>query len=156
MNSKRSKSNKIQEELAQMTELAKRTMADLQNLKRRQEQEKVAWVKMANADLISALLPILDNLQLALKHIPKEATEHESTTKWTQGIQMSINQCQKIFEETGLQTIETVGQPFNPNLHEALAQDPGEKNIILEEIEKGYMLGDRVLRHAKVKVGNGK
>jgi len=140
---------KLKEELQQMTELAKRTMADLQNLKRRQEEEKAIWIKMANANLVKEILPILDNLDRAKEHIPEGAED------WHKGIEMSINQLHKVMNDTGLLPMECVGQPFNPELHEAMAQGPGEKDIIIEEFEKGYMLGDRVIRHAKVKVGNG-
>lgn len=143
---KLSEIDKIKQELSEMTEMAKRTMADIQNLRRRQEEEKGAWVKMANAGLISSLLPALDNLNRALDHLPAEHAE---------GITMAVKQCNKVFEDAGLTPIETTGKPFNPDLHEALIQGPGEKDIIIEELEKGYVIGERVIRHAKVKVGNG-
>ncbi|MBD3360575.1 nucleotide exchange factor GrpE [Candidatus Peregrinibacteria bacterium] len=141
---------KTKKELEQMTELAKRTMADLENLKRRHEEERKQIFMMANAELIKELLPIIDNLNLAKKHIPENAEE------WYKGIEMSIDQMNKIFQEFGLAEIVSKEKPFNPDLHEAVAQGPGEKDMVIEEIEKGYMLGNRVIRHAKVKVGNGK
>jgi molecular chaperone GrpE len=134
-------------ELEKMTELAKRAMADLQNLKRRQEEEKSTWIKMANADLIKDLLPILDNLDRAKEHMPKEAED------WGKGIEMSINQLHQVMNNAGLKKIESTGKPFNPDLHEALMEGEGEKGMVIEEFEKGYILGDRVIRHAKVKVG---
>lgn len=149
MSDKKPEKNKIKQELAEMTEIAKRAMADLQNLRRRQEEERNTLITMAGAGLISEILPILDNLERARQHVPEAAKD------WAQGIEMCVNQLNKIFENNGLQVIETVGQPFNPDLHEALIQGPGDKDIIIEELEKGYMLGKKVLRHAKVKVGNG-
>jgi len=143
------KSDKTKEELEQMTEMAKRAMADLQNLKRRQEEEKIHWIRMANADLMKKLLPILDNLDLAKKHMPQGAEG------WYKGIEMSINQLQQTMQDAGLTPLETVGQPFDPEKHEALAQGPGNKDEVIEEFEKGYKLGDYIIRHAKVKVGNG-
>ncbi|MFH1533944.1 MAG: nucleotide exchange factor GrpE [Nitrospirota bacterium] len=143
------KSDKTKEELEQMTEMAKRAMADLQNLKRRQEEEKIHWIRMANADLMKKLLPILDNLDLAKKHMPQGAEG------WYKGIEMSINQLQQTMQDAGLTPLETVGQPFDPEKHEALAQGPGNKDEVIEEFEKGYKLGDFIIRHAKVKVGNG-
>jgi molecular chaperone GrpE len=152
---KQSELEQTKQKLEGMTEMAKRTMADLQNLRRRQEEEKGMWIKMANAELIGALLPVLDNLNRALKHLPQEAKENENLKKWSEGIQMSINQGTAIFEEAGLTPIISIGQPFNPDLHEALLQGPGEKDVVIEELEKGYKIGNRVIRHAKVKVGTG-
>ena len=143
------KLGKAKKELQQMTELAKRTMADLQNLKRRQEEEKGQLITMANVDLIKEILPILDNLDRSKQHIPKDAEE------WGKGIEMSINQLHQVLKEAGLTPIESLNQPFNPEFHEAVAQGPGEKDTVIEELEKGYMLGARIIRHTKVKVGNG-
>lgn len=139
----------LKKDLDEMTELAKRAMADMQNLKRRQEEERKLLISMATIDLVRQILPVLDNLDRAKEHVPDKDSE------WFKGIEMSINQLHQIFENIGLKSFETVGQAFNPDLHEALAQGPGEKDIIIEELEKGYMLGERVIRHAKVKVGNG-
>lgn len=138
-------------ELIQMTEMAKRTMADLHNLKRRQEDERRLIITMANVDLIRTLLPILDNFERAIAHTP-EAVKND---QWIQGIEMCAKQLHKALTDAGLKPMETVGQTFNPDLHEALAQGPGIKDTITEELEKGYLLGERVIRHAKVKVGNG-
>ena len=136
------KQDKAKEELEQMTEMAKRAMADLQNLKRRQEEEKIHWIKMANADLMKKLLPILDNLDLAKKHMPQGAEG------WYKGIEMSINQMQQAMQDSGLIPLETVGQPFDPDKHEAIAQGPGNKDEVIEEFEKGYKRGDFIIRHA--------
>lgn len=135
---------KVKEELEQMTEMAKRTMADMQNYRRRQEEERKAWMFMSNASLIKDLLPILDNLERAKEHISDP------------GLEMCINQLKNLLQNNGVKQIESLGKPFNPDHHEAIAEGPGEKSIITEEFEKGYMLGDRIIRHAKVKVGNGK
>ncbi len=140
-------------ELSQMTETAKRTMADFQNYKRRVEEEKKSWAIFANLELIKNLLPIFDNFKRAQTHAPKDV--NEETTKWLQGIGMSINQLEKLLQDFGVKKIEALGQKFNPDFHEALAQDKGEKDIVIEELDAGYTLGDKVLRHAKVKVGNG-
>ncbi|MFA6991895.1 MAG: nucleotide exchange factor GrpE [Candidatus Gracilibacteria bacterium] len=139
----------LKKQLAEMTELAKRTMADMQNLKRRTEEERLGMMTMSNADLIKDVLPIVDNLDRAIAHMPEGAGE------WYKGIEMSIKNLHKVLENNGLKKIETVGKHMDPNLHHALVQAPGEKDIILEELEAGYILGDRVIRHAKVKVGNG-
>ena len=144
------KSIKIQQELDEMTELAKRTMADMQNQKRRFEEEKKVLITMGNVGLIKSLLPIIDNLNRAKEHAP-ENTDKE----WLNGIEMSLNQLNTELTNFGLKEIPTKDEKFNPDLHEALLQGEGEKDIIIEELEKGYMLGERVIRHAKVKVGTG-
>lgn len=140
---------KTKQDLVQMTELAKRAMADMQNIRRRHEEEKIQWIDMANANLIASIIPVLDNLNRAKQHVPKGAEE------WFKGIEISLNQLKKVLEDAGLKEIQSLNQPFNPNLHQAVLQVPGDKDVIIEEIEKGYMLGNRVIRHAKVKTGNG-
>lgn len=140
---------KLRAELESMTELAKRTMADFQNFKRRQDDERRVIITMANVDLIRSLIPITDNLDRAKQHVPAGAEE------WFKGVEMCSAQLHKVLNESGMKPIESLNQPFNPDLHEALAQGPGPKDTVIEELEKGYMLGDRVIRHAKVKVGNG-
>jgi molecular chaperone GrpE len=143
------KTKKLEEDLAEMTEYAKRAMADLQNMKRRIEEERQLLTTMANIGLISSLIPIIDNLERGMGHVPEDAKE------WAQGVIMSINQLKKMCEDAGLKEIESLGHPFNPELHEALMEGPGEKNTVTEVFEKGYKLGNRVIRHTKVKVGNG-
>ena len=143
------KMKKTEEELVKMTEHAKRAMADLQNMKRRMEEERQLLTTMANIGLISSLIPVVDNLERGLEHTPEEAKE------WSQGIIMSISQIKKVCEDAGLKEIDALGHPFNPELHEALMEGPGEKDTVTEVFEKGYKLGDRVIRHTKVKVGNG-
>lgn len=145
----------LQSQLQSMTEMAKRTMADLQNLKRRQADERHQTIILANIDLIRDLIPIVDNLDRAKQHLPETISKDEKNAQWFKGIEICANQLHKLLEDSGVKPIESIGQPFNPDLHEALAQGPGPKDTVIEELEKGYMLGDRVIRHAKVKVGNG-
>ena len=104
---------------------------------------------MANARLIAAILPILDNLDRAKEHLPA------GTEEWAKGFEMSLSQLHQVFTSAGVTPLESLNQPFNPDQHEAVAQGPGPKDTVIEEFEKGYKLGDRVIRHAKVKVGNG-
>ncbi|HLG25908.1 MAG TPA: nucleotide exchange factor GrpE [Candidatus Gracilibacteria bacterium] len=147
--------NQLQQELEQsqtrlqeMTNISQRALADLQNYKRRAEEEKAGFVTFANAALFSELLPAIQNIDRALTHEPKDA-------EWIKGTEQSMKQLQQITEKMGLKPIPTIGEKFNPLMHEALLTAPGEKDKILEELEKGYMLGERVLKPARVKVGNG-
>lgn len=141
--------DKLKNELEVMTETAKRTMADIQNMKRRQDEEKSTIIYMANAALIKGLLPSLDGLNRAKQHVPEGAED------WAKGIQMCIEQINQTMQSVGLTPIESVGTTFNPDLHEAITSGAGEQDTVIEELEKGYTLGDKVLRHAKVKIGNG-
>ncbi|PKL37124.1 nucleotide exchange factor GrpE [Candidatus Peregrinibacteria bacterium HGW-Peregrinibacteria-1] len=146
---------KIKNELQKMTELAQRTMADLQNLKRRHEEERSTIYLSANSALIKGLLPSLDNLERTLSHQPKSIQDQETNAEWLKGLEMSINQIKQLLQLSGLEEIKSLGETFDPTFHEALLQGPGNENSIIEVLEKGYKLGDIVIRHAKVKVGNG-
>lgn len=146
---KASEMDELRVKLEEMTETAKRAMADMQNMKRQSENEKREIIIMANAGLTKQLLTPLDNLHRALEHIPQGAED------WAEGVTMSIKQIDNTLKEAGLEEIAAEGENFNPDFHEALIQGPGPQNTIIEVLEKGYKIGDRVIRHAKVKVGNG-
>ena len=134
-------------ELQKYKELAKRTMADFQNYKRRQESERTEIFKMANEGLLKKILPALDNFQRAKSEID------EKTQK---GVMMSIEMLEKSVNEFGLEQIKPeIGSEFVPEEQEALLQADGKANTIVEVLENGYKLGNKVLRNAKVKVGNG-
>ncbi|MBI4975112.1 nucleotide exchange factor GrpE [Candidatus Peregrinibacteria bacterium] len=108
---------KTKEELSQMTETAKRMIADMTNLKRRHEEDRKTIIFMANTDLIKSLLPIIDNLNRAKQHFPQNPTD--DVKKWYEGLEISINQLNKILQDFGVVEIEALGKPFDPNLHEA-------------------------------------
>jgi molecular chaperone GrpE len=129
-----------------------RAQADFINYKRRTEQERQDFNRFANANLILSLLPILDDLERALSSVPPaRSTKHS----WLDGIRLVERKFKAAMEAQGLTPIEALGEPFDPNFHEALRQDKGKEGIVIEEFQKGYMLGDRVLRPAQVVVGNG-
>jgi molecular chaperone GrpE len=134
-----------------LTESAKRAIADLQNYKRRIEEEKKSFIKFAHADVFLEILPIYDSFERANEHLPKELLKND----WVKGIQNIIKQFEQIMEKFNVKKMETIGKKFDPNKHEAVAECAGEKDIIVEELEAGYLIEDRVLRPAKVKVGNG-
>lgn len=128
-----------------------RAKADFINYKRRSEQEKEEIGKFANAMLISSLLPVLDDLERALSSIPPRLAKAE----WVKGIRLIERKLRANLEAQGLSAIEALGEPFDPNLHEAMRQDKGEEGIVIAEIQKGYKLHDRVIRPSKVVVGGG-
>lgn len=129
-----------------------RAQADFINFKRRTEQERQDFNRFANANFILSLLPVLDDLERALSSMPPTKSVKHS---WAEGIRLVERKFKTILEGQGVTSIQALGEPFDPNFHEALRQDKGKEGIVIEEFQKGYMLGDRVLRPAKVVVGNG-
>ena len=128
-----------------------RAQADFINFKRRVEQEKEEIGKLASSILILSLLPILDDWERALATIPEETAK----LSWVEGIRLIERKFRGILEAQGISLIKAVGEPFDPNLHEAAMQGKGKEGIVVDELEKGYKLHDRVIRPAKVVVGNG-
>ena len=129
-----------------------RTQADFLNLKRRNDQEKEESLKFANAMLILNLLPILDDLERAFGCV----SAHLAGLTWIDGIRLIQRKLQAVLEAQDLQEIKATGQPFDPHLHEAVMQAEGEEGVVLEELQRGYKLHDRVIRPALVVVGKGK
>jgi molecular chaperone GrpE len=119
----------------------KRALADYQNLQKRVNEEKSDWIKSANKDLLLRLLPVLDTLMLAEKHLQDS------------GLTVSINHFLDILKSEGVTRIKTVGEDFNPHLMECVTTEKGQENKVLEELRAGYMLYDKILRPAQVKVG---
>ncbi len=128
-----------------------RAMADLQNFKRRSEEDRGRTVRFANMDLLKALLPVLNNLQRSADHLPQELKADE----WAKGVMGVHSDMQKILEKLGLKKIPTIGEALNPQMHEALMSGPGKKDRIVEEFEAGYTYHGEVISPAKVKVGDG-
>jgi molecular chaperone GrpE len=128
-----------------------RVQADFANYKRRSEQEKGELGNFAKSMLAVGFLAALDDLERALASIPSELADDG----WVGGIKLIGNKFQASLESQGISSIEGLGQPFDPNLHEAMRQDKGEEGIIIEELQKGYKLNDRVIRPSMVVVGNG-
>jgi len=138
--------------LAEMTQISQQALADLQNYKKRTEEEKASFISFANATLITDLLPALDNMERALAHIPEEPAAKE----WAQGILATMKQLEQILSEKGLEKIESERTDLDPQYHEALLTEEGEENHVVREVSKGYKIGKRVIRRAKVAVGHGK
>jgi molecular chaperone GrpE len=128
-----------------------RAQADFSNYKRRTEQEKEEIGKFANTTLMLSLLPVLDDLKRAFAAIPPRLAKLE----WVGGIRLIDRKLQTGLEVQGLSEIKALGEPFDPHLHEAVRQDKGKEGIVTEEVQKGYILRDRVIRPTMVVVGNG-
>jgi molecular chaperone GrpE len=128
-----------------------RAQADFINYKQRSEQEREESVKFANSLLMLNLLPILDDLERAFASIPARLAK----LSWIDGVRLIERKLQANLEAQGLSPIKALGEPFDPNLHEATRQDKGKEGIVIEEVQKGYKFRDRVIRPSKVVVGNG-
>lgn len=125
---------------AEYIERLQRLQAEFENFRRRNETERKESFSNANATLISQLLEVLDNFELSLKHNSDP------------GIKLIYSQLFKILEKQGLKVIDAKGK-FNPKIHEALIKEEGkEYGVILEEIKKGYMLNDKLIRASKVRI----
>lgn len=128
-----------------------RAQADFINYKRRTEQERVDTGKFANSILMLSLLPVLDDWERAINSIPP-GLENDG---WVDGIRLIGQKFLASLQAQGLSQIEALGKQFDPNFHEAAGHGKGEEGMVVEELQKGYKLYDRVLRPSKVLVGNG-
>lgn len=146
---KKTTEEELQKEFDELKSLLQRTQADFVNYRRRNEEERVGFLKTATADLIEQILPVLDNFALAAKHVPEELKDNA----WAQGIGVIEKQLEQILLANGLERIETEGKAFDPSLHEAVGEisQKGKKpSHIISEQAPGYTLGGKLIRAAKV------
>ncbi len=129
----------------------RRAEADFENYKKRVEQERAESAKFAAMPVIINMLPILDDLDRALKAIPDKLAH----LSWTEGIRLIHRKLQATLEAQGVCEIKALGETFDPCVHEAVGQAAGEDGKVIEEAQKGYTLRGRVIRPACVIVGNG-
>lgn len=136
-------------ENTELNEALLRERADAMNVRRRAEEDRIKMAGFYKSNVIRELLPVIDNFERSLKHVPKNL----ETNEYIKGIQGIVRQFEQTLEKMGLRRIATVGQPFDPNLHEAVsAEGEGDNEIVSEELQSGWRLGDEVLRHAMVRV----
>lgn len=140
----------LQEEYDKIYDRLLRVQAEYDNFKRRTQKEKESASKYKAQDLAEDLLTVLDNFDRAL-----EQEVNEETKGFKDGVEMVYRQLVDALKAHGVEEIEALGEPFDPNMHHAVMQDEDDskpENIILEEMQKGYLLKDRVIRPAMVKV----
>lgn len=133
-----------------------RLYAEFDNARKRMEREKLEFLKYANEGLIGEFLGILDNLE---RSVEAAQARHEDYSAFLKGVEMIMAQIHELLKKNGVKPIEAKGKMFDPHCHEILMQEEGssvEEGIVLEEFQKGYYLGDRVIRTAKVKVAKHK
>jgi molecular chaperone GrpE len=139
------------ETIAALKDQLLRKAAEFENYKRRSEQHSITFAKYASENVIVELLPIIDDLTRSLKS-GKEKLENDPFFK---GVELILNKFNKVLESQGVKPIESVGKEFNVDFHDVMMQVPRSDvapHIIVDEIEKGYFLYDKVIRHAKVVV----
>lgn len=130
-----------------------RLQADFDNYRKRTQKEKTELIKYASERLVGELLPVLDNFDRAVS----AAKDNPDFTSFSQGVEMILRQLQTALSKEGLKAMDAVGQPFDPNLHEAVlrvASEEHPENTVVEELQKGYFLKEKVLRPCMVKVSN--
>lgn len=138
------------QEIEEKDDRIKRLIAEFDNFKKRSSKERENLYNSIIGDIITSFLPIIDNLEKAVK----VETEDE---KYRQGIELVLKQFKDVLDSNGVKEIESVGQTFNPELHEAITSVTDETlgvQEIKEEYRKGYMIGDKVIRHSLVVVAN--
>ncbi len=147
--------SKAKQEAEENFKRLQRSVADFQNLKKQTEAEKMEFAKFANASLILSLLEVCDDLERAIGTTPEDIVK----TEWYKGILLVRQNFYKKLEQEGLKRIETKGQKFDPNFHEALLYQESSEiqpEHILSEAKTGYILGNKVIRHSQVIVSKGK
>jgi molecular chaperone GrpE len=150
---KKAGSTQLEEQLKELTSALQRERADALNIRRRHEEEMTGLRTRVKASVVSDLLPVIDNFERALQHVPKELEGND----YVKGVQGIVKQFEKTIADMGVERIKTVGEHFDPHLHEAVSMEEGEGHdeIVSEELQAGYKIGDDVLRHAMVKVRPG-
>jgi len=143
----------VQQQINELKDKYLRLFAEFENYKRRTIKERLEIMKTAAQDTMTALLPILDDFDRA----KKTAQDNDKPEEFSEGIQLVYNKLHNTLKQKGLKAMETNGEPFDPELHEAMTEIPAPsedmKGKIVDTIEKGYWLNDKIIRHAKVVVG---
>ena len=146
---KTTNSKELEEQVAQLTEALQRERADAANLRRRHDEQIASLRTSVKAHVVKDLLPIIDNFERALMHVPAELEGND----YVKGVEAVVKQFGKTLADIGVERIKTVGEPFDPHFHEAVSAEEGDgPEIVSEELQAGYKIGDDVIRHAMVRV----
>jgi molecular chaperone GrpE len=146
---------RLQDELNGTRDQLLRTMADFQNFRKRKQEDEVRIRTYATENLVTALLPVLDNFERTVKHLRDGA----SVEQMIEGVAAVERQLRSALESQNVKRIESIGLPFDPTYHEAIGMqesEDAEPNTVLEEFEAGYRMGEKVIRPARVKVASGR
>jgi molecular chaperone GrpE len=144
----------VSEELNEFKDRFLRLQADFENFRKRTQREKTELYRMANEDILSELLPVLDHMELALN----SAGDRADDDPFVQGVQLVVEQMNVVLGKFGLSPVDADSKEFDHNVHEAVANIPSEdvpENVVVAQVRKGYMFGDKLLRAAQVVVSSG-
>lgn len=152
--------SKLQEELGAISDRYLRLGAEFENFKKRSERDRLSAIRFANEGLLTELLPVIDHLEHAVVAASAQASgENLAATNIVTGVKMVLKQFKDILAKAGLKEFNSLETPFNPNMHEALAERESpdhDSGVVVEEYQKGYMLNDRLVRPARVVVSKNK
>jgi molecular chaperone GrpE len=142
--------NPLDAQIQELTEALQRERADAMNIRRRHQEEVTGLRTRLKADVVAELLPVIDNFERALKHVPDDLNDND----YIKGVQGVVKQFEKTLADMGVERIKTVGEPFNPEFHEAVSMEEGDgdQEIVSDELQAGYKIGTDVIRHAMVRV----
>lgn len=148
--STKGEAKKLQAQISELTEALQRERADSENIRRRHDEQIASLNTVVKAGVVSDLLPVVDNFDRALKHVPKELENND----YVKGVRNIVKQFEKILSDMGVERIKTAGEVFDPTVHEAVAMEDGkgDTEVVSEELQSGYKLGEHVIRPAMVKV----
>jgi molecular chaperone GrpE len=140
----------LQQQIADLTDALQRERADVSNVRRQHDAQLGNLKDHVKIGVIMELLPVIDNFERALKHVPADLADSD----YIKGVQGVVSQFESTLASMGVERIKTVGEVFDPRLHEAVSMEEGEGQVevVFEELQPGYRLGDNVIRHAMVKV----
>lgn len=148
---KKEKKDKRDERIAELEDKVKRQLAEFENFRNRSEKEKASMYEMGARSVIEKMLPVIDNFERGLAAIPEDEQDSALAT----GMQMIYKQLSGELEAIGVKPIEALGQEFDPNFHNAVMQtesDEYDPGVVAQELQKGYMYHDTVIRHSMVSV----
>lgn len=143
----------LEQQIVDLTEALQRERADVINVRRRHDEQMSQLKTHVKVQVVEDMLPIIDNFERSLKHVPKDLEGSE----FVKGVAGVVKQFEKTLKDIGVQRIKTVGEVFNPELHEAVGMEDGDgdQEVVSEELQAGYIVEDTVIRHAMVKVTRG-
>lgn len=143
----------LEQKIGELTDALQRERADAMNVRRRTDEDKAKLGDFYKIMILRELLPALDNLERALKHA-RVVSKDGTWKQWHQGLEGVVKQFEQSLAQLGVERIKTVGEHFDPRLHEAVHMEEGGEGVevVCEELQPGYKIGDDVIRHAMVKV----
>ncbi len=143
------KIEQVQESVEENYDLYVRSQAEMDNMKKRFQKEKQDLIKFSNESLVKQVLPVMDNLEKAISH----SQDENSLNSLKEGVELTLKGLKNTLEKAGLEEVQAVGEPFDPNCHEAISEqedDSVEPKTVLQELQKGYFLNKRLIRPSMV------